>query len=74
MKLPVRFTVRLPDGSEHDISSINMKRDGTVARIDTVAIDGKDPLRSGWYTIEGDELEQVTLITYYPPNSFWGEG
>lgn len=66
MKLPVRFVVRLPDGQEYPVACLRMRRDGTVTRIDTAAIDGSDPLRSGWYTIEGDELEQVTLLTFYP--------
>ena len=51
MKTPVRFAVRLPDGSEHTINVLRMQPDGTVTRIDTHAIDGSDPLRSGWYTI-----------------------
>jgi len=63
MIAPVYFTVRLPDGTEHGVSSIQFKKDGRVARIDTFGIDG-DPLRNGWYTIEGDDLELVTLITY----------
>lgn len=66
MKTPVRFAVRLPDGAEYPISVLRMKRDGTVTRIDTCAIDGSDVLKSGWYTIEGEELEMVTLITYWP--------
>lgn len=70
MKLPVRFTVRLPDGSEHTISSLQMKKDGTVVRIDTHAIDGDDPIRSGWYMIEGDDLEKVSLIMYTPAKDF----
>ncbi len=73
MKLPVRFAVRLPDGSEHGISALSFKRDGTVARIDTLRT-GEGTLKDPYYTIEGDELELVTLITYYPPNGFWGEG
>ncbi len=63
MIAPVYFAVRLPDGSEHKVATISFKKDGRVARIDTFGIGG-DALRNGWYTIEGDELEQVTLITY----------
>jgi len=63
MQAPVYFTVRLPDGTEHKVATISFKKDGRVARIDTFGIDG-DALRNGWYTIEGDELELVTLITY----------
>lgn len=63
MILPVYFTVRLPDGSEHRVATIHFKKDGSVRRIDTFGIGG-DPLRNGWYTIEGDELDLVTLITY----------
>lgn len=73
MKLPVRFMVRLPDGTEYTVNALRMKPDGTVTRIDTHAIDGSNPLKSGWYTIEGDELEQVTLLTFYPPILFGGE-
>jgi len=65
MKAPVSFTVRLPDGSEHKVNAIRFKKDGTVSRIDTFGIGG-DALRNGWYTIEGDDLEKVTLITYTP--------
>jgi hypothetical protein len=71
MKLPVRFTVRLPDGSEHGISAISFKKDGTVARIDTFRT-GDGTLKDPYYTIEGDELELVTLITYRPSGEFWG--
>ena len=70
MKLPCRFAVRLPDGSEHTVAVVHMKPDGTVLRIDTHAIEPRNPLRSGWYTIEGDDLELVSLITYTPPAEF----
>jgi glycerate kinase len=63
MQLPVRFAVRLPDGSEHTVSSLIMKRDGTVVRIDTHSEDGK--AFGPFYTIEGDDLGKVTLITYH---------
>ncbi len=69
MKLPCRFTVRVPNGSEHTVAVLHMRADGTVIRIDTHAIDG-DPLRNGWYTIAGDDLEKVTLITYTPAKEF----
>ena len=72
MRLPVRFTVRLPDGTEHGISSIVFKKDGTVARIDTFRI-GAGTLKDPWYTIEGDELEHITLITYRPSGEFWSD-
>lgn len=66
MKAPCQFTVRLPDGSEHKVSTIRFKKNGDVARIDTFGIDG-DALRNGWYTIEGDELEKVSLLMYTRP-------
>lgn len=65
MKLPDRYTVRLPDGTEHGIAAISFKKDGAVARIDTFRTG--PTLKDPYYTIEGDELDQVTLITYYPP-------
>jgi hypothetical protein len=68
MQAPVYFTVRLPDGTEHHVATIAFKKDGRVARIDTFGING-DALRNGWYTIEGDELELVTLITYTRTNN-----
>ena len=67
MKLPCRFAIRLPDGSEYTVHVLYMGPDGIVTRIDTHAIDGENPLKSGWYTIEGDELELVELLTYTPP-------
>lgn len=69
MILPVRFTVRLPDGSEHMIHVLHMQPDGTVTRIDTHGIDG-DALAHGWYTIEGPELDLCTLVTYSPLSDF----
>ena len=67
MIAPVYFTVRLPDGTEHKVATIAFKKDGRVARIDTFGIGG-DALRNGWYTIEGDDLDKVTLITYTRAN------
>jgi hypothetical protein len=64
MIAPVYFTVRLPDGSEHRVATISFKKDGRVARIDTFRT-GEGTLKDPWYTIEGDELELVTLITYH---------
>jgi hypothetical protein len=71
VKLPDRHTVRLPDGSEHGIAAITFKKDGTIARIDTFRT-GAGTLKDPYYTIEGDELDQVTLITYRPSGEFWG--
>lgn len=62
MLAPVYFTVRLPDDTEHGVAVISFKKDGTVARIDTFRTG--PTLKDPYYTIEGDELELVTLITY----------
>jgi hypothetical protein len=67
MIAPVYFTVRMPDGSEHGVATIGFKKDGSVARIDTFRT-GAGTLKDPWYTIEGDELEMVTLITYTRTN------
>lgn len=68
MIAPVSFAIRLPDGTEHRVATIGFEKDGSIRRIDTFGIDG-DALKNGWYTIEGDELEMVTLITYTRPNN-----
>ncbi len=63
MIAPVYFSVRLPDDSEHRVAVISFKKDGGVARIDTFRT-GDGTLSDPYYTIEGDELELVTLIAY----------
>jgi hypothetical protein len=63
MITPVYFAIRLLDGTEHRVATISFKKDGSVARIDTFRT-GAGTLKDPYYTIEGDELEMVTLITY----------
>ena len=67
MIAPVYFSIRLPDGTEHRVATIQFRKDGSVGRIDTFRT-GDGTLKDPYYTIEGDELELVTLITYTRSN------
>src|SRR5678815_5120315 len=66
MIAPVYFTVRLPDGKEYAVASIRFNKDGSVRKIETFGIPGER--FSMPYTLFGEELDKVTLITYTRAN------
>lgn len=70
MKVPFRLWLKLPDGTEHQVTSISVHRDGRVGRLSTFA----DKPFGPYYTIEGDELDQCMLVTEWPEPMLADEG
>ena len=65
MKLPFKVFVRLPDGTEHPVGLLSFDREGKVGRLSTCP----ERFLGPYYTIEGADLDQCTLITTWPEES-----